>query len=74
MVPILGIPDTAVAELAHVDAWPAVGVQAHVRHEELSLFSFFFNLEEEESGVALGPEPLLVLPDESDNLRLLPCE
>ena len=35
MVPILGIPDIVVVELVHVDVWLAVGVQVHVRHEEL---------------------------------------
>ncbi len=34
-MPILGVPNVIVREVVHVDIRVAVGVQVHVRHEEM---------------------------------------
>ena len=62
---IVGVPNVVARKLVHVDAERPIVVDVHVRNEEI-----FTPLEQEESPVAIGAEPLAVFLHKPNDLRL----
>ena len=68
-MPVLGVPHAAALEPKDVRVEPVAVVEEDIGNEEFS-----FGLEQEERPVALGPQPVAVLPDEAHNLALRQAE
>jgi len=64
-MPVPGTPDVDAREAIDDGHEPTASVKAHVHHPELTL-----NFKQEEGGKTAGPEPILVLETELDDLVL----